>query len=161
MTECLEVASQGLGVDATVGQRRQIVRVTMQTLTAGCYLEPPEYQIERVRRAGSIEMRMCIEGSFGEWVARDEDKVGAMFTQSSLAEPALMGRREVRLVGQVFTRGRFDEALRLGEVDSRDSHGGWQRAANHFQCITLARDGRQHPIDDAVQERHHGRCGPR
>ena len=80
-----------------------------------------------------------------------------MLALRPLAEPALVGRREVGLVAQILPGGRGDHGLGVQEVDvgDRPGHPGQLQAQQGQGARRLPLDGRQHRGNGVGEHRHH------
>src|SRR5262249_16376232 len=97
IAESLQKLGKGRFGHTARRQRRAVVLVAVQALTARYQLRPANNQIEGVRELRPLRDRIAVEWTLTDRIAGDIEKVATILSLRPLAQPALVLRREVWL----------------------------------------------------------------
>jgi hypothetical protein len=92
VAERVEVRGERRLVESSLGERRLVVRVNVQTLAAGDDLEPAVEQVEAARPLRPVGVRVRVERTLPRREAFDEDELSMLGADA----PLVLGRQARR-----------------------------------------------------------------
>ena len=147
-----------LGILAPADERIDIVLVAVEPLAAGDQLHPPEEEVETRRETRPLRVGVGVEGPLAHREAADKEEIRAVLALCPLPKPALVGRREVRLIAQVLAGGGGDHGLGVQEVDVGDGLRdlGQLQTEQGQRPRRIPLDSGQHAGDGVGEHSHDG-----